>query len=713
MACRHFLGYTQVSKKTESYVDCGELRLAHRIAVMRVARNLAIALAVVGAVPSAFALSLGGEQVTSALGQPLRMTVPLLGSTAEALDTRCFRVVTPLRSDGLSVVAQARIELQSNTNPPQLIIRSVRSIDEPVVRISIEAGCDAPIRRDYTILLDPPSVELSEPRAVIAAAPPALPVAAERPPSRVPTGNASAADKALVAMERAASRRTEKVSSPKIVNGGQAGTKTALVARDKSAPAAATARQIQQDKLEVQGGSPLGVTSPAEIASLSALAVPRLRIASDLAFLAPPGNQPGAAPVDELQAAIAKDRRARLLAAPIESDLAPRLEADLVVAQRRLAELQSQLAAAGVVAKSDAPAPSLPSKVQSTAPAAVASSSGGWDWQRWVWIPGLLMVAGLAGFLLRQRRNQAATQFKAVALEQSDHSADDEITVVRAVSPANRDRQEPGATHFDDVTVSPVATKAAAVTVAPLAKVSGQARAPGAPNPIIATRDEREASDRLNNPLFQLRDTESHVDVTELSQVTDEAQVYADLGRNDQAIEILRDHIDSQTGELSSPAPWLMIFELYRRTNNRQGYDELAPQFRKHFNGRVPEWDNYGHELALDDGLEAFPHLVARIERDWGTGEARKFLEELLYDNRGGSRLGFSLAAYRDILLLLQVHEGLSAQPDFLAAATDWESRGANDSDGTPKWDLSLEMIEPPKAGELESFFNRPPSDKQ
>ena len=256
--------------------------------------------------------------------------------------------------------------------------------------------------------------------------------------------------------------------------------------------------------------------------------------------------------------------------------------------------------------------------------------------------------------------------------------------------------------------VTSAATAAEVSTAPPTGPASSSREA----SPAIARHAEREASDRLNNPLFQLRDTESHVDVTELSQVTDEAQVYADLGRNDQAIELLRDHIDAQTGELSSPAPWLMIFELYRRTNNRQGYDELAPQFRKLFNGRVPEWENYGHELALDDGLEAFPHLVARIERDWGTGEARKFLEELLYDNRGGSRLGFSLAAYRDILLLLQVHEGLNAQPNFLAAATDWESRGANDNDGTPKWDLSLEMIEPPKSGELESFLTRPQSDK-
>ena len=443
-----------------------------------------------------------------------------------------------------------------------------------------------------------------------------------------------------------------------------------------------------------------------------ALAVPRLRIDSDLSFREP-GRQPGAAPVDELQAAIAKDRRARLIAAPIESDLAPRLEADLVVAQRRLAELQSQLAAAGIVAKNGAPAElstGVNGKAQSTAVASAANA--GWDWRNWIWIPGVLLVVGLIGFLLRQRRTQTHSRFATGNAGETTFAQDDEITLLRTVGTRSDIQNQLNARLLGEQALSHVSAATAAATVAAVPPSASQAHVSRTPNPIIATRDEREASDRLNNPLFQLRDTESHVDVSELSQVTDEAQVYADLGRNDQAIELLRDHIDAQTGELTSPAPWLMIFELYRRTNNRQGYDELAPQFRKHFNGRVPDWDNYGHELALDDGLETFPHLVARIARDWGTAEARKFLEELLYDNRGGSRLGFSLAAYRDILLLLQVHEGLTAQPDFLANATDWESRGANDRDGTPKWDLSLEMIEPPKSGELESFLNRPPPDK-
>ena len=704
----------------EMYRDCGESRLTQRIVLARpisgTGSALTLALVIAGAIPSAFALSLGAEQVTSSLGQPLRMTVPLLGSTAESLETRCYRVVAPSRVDGLTVVTQARIELQSNTNPPQLIVRSSRAIDDPIVRITIEAGCDAPIRREYTILLDPPPVQAPEPRVATpatprvaaAAPPPPPPLAAERAPAPPEVTDIAAARKAAVAAERAALRRAARAAaaassakSPATEKGGS---------RNRDARAAATAKQIQQDKLEVQGGSPVGLTSPAEIASLSALAVPRLRIASDLVFIEQPTNQPGAPPVDELQAAIAKDRRARLFASPIESDLAPRLEADLVVAQRRLAELQSQLAAAGMVAKADGSAAIANKPPIAAAPTVMPDS--GWAWQKWAWIPGLLLVVGLIAFLLRQRRKQTTTEFAAATSALGGYAADDEITVVRSVATANEGGYQPKVPTFGDALPLPVAAADIAGVDAATQTQSRAPRRSTETNPIIATRAEREASDRLNNPLFQLRDTESHVDVTELSQVTDEAQVYADLGRNDQAIELLRDHIDSQTGELTSPAPWLMIFELYRRTNNRQGYDELAPQFRKHFNGRVPDWDNYGHELALDDGLEAFPHLVTRIERDWGSVEARKFLEELLYDNRGGSRLGFSLAAYRDILLLLQVHEGLSAEPDFLAAATDWESRGANDSDGTPKWDLSLEMIEPPKTGELESFFNRPPHDK-
>jgi len=662
--------------------------------------------------PLCHALSFGGERVTSSLGQPLRMTIPLLGATGDSLDAQCFRVVTPSRSDGLTVITQARVELQVSSSPPLLIIRGSRSLDDPIVRVAIEAGCDTPIRREYTVLLDPPPMR-SEPAAPAVPALPGVAPAATPPLSAPVTPPPAAADANATAQASVAPPgargdrpRAQRVA-PRAGTDGGTGTRSrggvnasARAATGNASQAAAERRAPEpaRDELRLQNAAG-GPTI--EDASLAALAVPRLRISSDLAVVDPGATPPPVVGGDELQSAIAKDRRARLFATPIEEDLAPRLEADLVVTKRRLAELQAQLNAAGLV-NGNAATAAAPA-ANATKPAAKEAEAASFNWREWLWVPGALLILGLLWFLLRQRRKQQAATFAAA----------DPVTVVSAAS---------GDDEFDTVLPSRTLTRSdpptlqgqlpsdPAVAAAETKAAIDSARAQ-VPTPFAAA--EREASDRLNNPLFQLSDTAPHLDVSELSHITDEAQVYADLGRNDQAIELLRAHIDEQVEtDRSSPAPWLMIFDLYRRTNNRAGYDELAPRFRKNFNGRMPDWDNYGHELALDDGIEAFPHLVARIERDWGTPAARKFLDELLYDNRGGSRLGFSLAAYRDILLLMQVHDAMAPPTAATMQSGDWESRGADDNDGTPKWDLELDMIEPPKPGELDAFLNRPPADK-
>ncbi len=199
------------------------------------------------------------------------------------------------------------------------------------------------------------------------------------------------------------------------------------------------------------------------------------------------------------------------------------------------------------------------------------------------------------------------------------------------------------------------------------------------------------------------------MDVQELSHVTEEAQVYVEVGRLDQAIALLKSHVETHEGSRPSPAPWLMLLDLYRRTGNREAYDELAPRFQQRFNGRMPAWDNYGHELALDDGLEAFPHLVSRISREWRTQRARDLLEELLYDNRGGSRLGFSLAAYRDILLLMQIHDAVMHSGTELSTVPD--ANGANPDDGTPKWTLDLDTVDSVGDSKLGQWLDRPKGD--
>ena len=693
------------------YSDFGGLRLTHRTGFTRITARDSFVLVMANLIPSAFALSLGGEQVTSTLGQPLRVVIPLLNSTTDPIENRCFRIVTPARSDGFPVITQARIELQTSTNPPQLIIRSDRSIDDPVVRISIEAGCEASIRSDYTILLDPAPGQLTDTRPMLVTPSQSVAFADERSPVTAKQPALSATNKATTTAEGAAAQRAKNALAVDRDRSRSAKLNQTQL-RTLASPVITTvnAKQLEKSQLEVQRGTLANVTTRAAGASLAALAIPSLRIDSDLSFREPNG-QPGAAPVDELQAAIIKDRRARLIAAPIESDLAPGLEADLVAAQRRLSELQSQLSSAAIVAKNGAPAdPSGATNSKAASTAVASTTKASWDWRNWIWIPGLLLVIGLIAFLLRQRRTQPPPQL-AVAKVDDTRVTHDKITAARADRPRNDIKNRPNTTLLNEQALSP-ALAAVAASGAALALSANPTYGSEKPKPIIATHDEREATDRLNNPLFELRDTESHVDVSELSQITDEAQVYADLGHNDQAIALLREHIKTQTSETVSPAPWLMIFELYQRTNNRQGYDELAPQFREHFNGHVPDWENYGHELVRDNGLEAFPQLIASIERDWGTDDARKLLEALLYDNRGGSQLNFSLSTYRDILLLLQVHDGFTAQLNVASNAIDRKSRNANDKGAAPKQSLSLELIDPPKSGEYESFFKTPPAHK-
>ena len=659
------------------------------------------------------ALSFGAEQVSSSLGQPLSVSIPLLGATGDSLETACFRLVAPNRSDGIPSITQARIELQSSSSPPRLLIRGARPIDDPIVRITLEAGCDTPIRRDYTILLDPPALKLPETAQTTLA-----------PTTSASTRPATSSMDAAARDQEASRAQTATKSGAKDSRNGSANTASAAKAsrekRDsvaapskRQAPAGAasqgktsldnlsskSAKAVEtRDQLQVQG-APAGAASTVDAASLAALAIPRLKISSDLpSFTSNPVAQPQAG--NELQTAIANERRSRLLASPIEEDLAPRLEADLVVAKRRLAELQLQLGSAGNTPglAANAPAKDVP-KVTVSPPKASATAQEDFDWLAWLWVPAAALVAGLVGFLIRQRRaKREAPVFDTAEPLTVVHTQVDEFDTVMPATTV--------ALTMGGQTVAHTTTAKTSVE----ASTTGKAADSNGSSAAASTqRAEREATDKLNSPLFQLQDTASQVDVSVLSQATDEAQVYADLGRTDQAISILRNHIQNLASDRASPVPWLMIFDLYRRTNNRAGYDELAPQFRKHFNGRMPDWDSYGHELALDDGLEAFPHLVARIERDWGKPEARKFLDELLYDNRGGSRLGFSLAAYRDLLLLLQVHDVLSSLPPTGLPEADWESRGANDDDGTPSWDLDLNMIEPPKSGELDSFLKGAP----
>ena len=68
-------------------------------------------------------------------------------------------------------------------------------------------------------------------------------------------------------------------------------------------------------------------------------------------------------------------------------------------------------------------------------------------------------------------------------------------------------------------------------------------------------------------------------------------------------------------------------------------------------------------------GLEAYPHILAELTRLWGTPECQSYLDDLIFDRRGGIRVGFHPPAYREIMLLrtMQADESPPASARYRA----------------------------------------------
>jgi len=134
------------------------------------------------------------------------------------------------------------------------------------------------------------------------------------------------------------------------------------------------------------------------------------------------------------------------------------------------------------------------------------------------------------------------------------------------------------------------------------------------------------------------------------------AETLTEMGAYEPAIVLLTRHI--RETERPAPPAWLVLFDLYARTQRFRQYTALAEGFHALFNAAAPSWDALHTEQHKQ--LEDYPELIGKVQRLWGLPTCRAFLESLLYDDRGGVRQGFMINAYRDILLLIEVIDGLA-----------------------------------------------------
>ncbi len=167
------------------------------------------------------------------------------------------------------------------------------------------------------------------------------------------------------------------------------------------------------------------------------------------------------------------------------------------------------------------------------------------------------------------------------------------------------------------------------------------ARAPfEAPLPPLSRRDRGDFA-------LSMPHTPRSVKAEELFDVQHQVEFFMSVGRHDQAVEVLRNHIgeDVQTSALI----YLDLFGLYHQLKRRADFDELRGEFNRLFNADIPPFESY---TGTSRGLESYEAVLSRIVALWPTPGVLQVIEESVFRKLGAQTEPFGLEAYRELLFL-------------------------------------------------------------
>lgn len=195
--------------------------------------------------PAALALGLSDIQIQSHLGETLKAKINVLGA-ADLKNPSCIKL------GGNSDLNHVNFKLgQISGGNASLTLTSNKVVNEPILNLSVAAGCDSTIVRDYVLLLDPPTSLLGQEtvtntieNAVVVQK---IDNTAKKPTAKVTTPNRvtdTKARKKKRSVKKASAKNRKKTTAKKL-------TSTAPVNKQK-APAEQTLNT--QPRLSISGG---------------------------------------------------------------------------------------------------------------------------------------------------------------------------------------------------------------------------------------------------------------------------------------------------------------------------------------------------------------------------------------------------------------------------------------------------------------------------
>lgn len=509
----------------------------------------------------AAAVGFGDITVSSRVGEPLRAEVGILSASQEAIDTACFSLAAN-RGSELPVITSARLTLVKDGQRYRLVIAGTTPIADPIFILALRAGCGIDVQRDYVLMPQAP-ISLAEASPL-----PPAPAGVAEFTKRKPAGRqwrASAGEtlegiaEALVPTDigkqrqiLAALQRANPEWPPTTALAEGTPIHIPSLEKPSSGQRPAAAKQRQRRPAATTAGSrpaaePQSPAAAAEKHSPPAGSSDRLVLGAPPADFTPDERPAATRTPTPRPPPLGMEERLLQMESTVKllNEEIARLDKALALASDVLIAQEKLQASRSILA--------APTKVKAAAspsqspilPPAPSASS---------WIELLAsalgggLIAALAAHFLAQRKKRAI---------------DRELPLLVQVSPK-------------PASVEPVPED-------PIATMPAQISRPVAPSGIV------EISTVGGEPALEL------------------AEIMLSFGRLQDACETLAEHIRESSPD--QPKPWIMLLDLYHRSNMRREFETLASRFQEKFNTRPPAWD----ELTSRSG-EAKPlerHLQA------------------------------------------------------------------------------------------------------
>ena len=152
--------------------------------------------------------------------------------------------------------------------------------------------------------------------------------------------------------------------------------------------------------------------------------------------------------------------------------------------------------------------------------------------------------------------------------------------------------------------------------------------------------------DQIKPSFIEMNDDDSALEL---------AEIMLSFGRLKGAEETLVEHIETKSPR--SFRPWLMLLELYRRSESRSNFETLSEKIRQRFNVDLPDWDSLGETILGPTSIETYAHIMWQLEETWGTQAGMDYLCHLSKDNRSGKRKGFPPEIAEEIDMMIRILE--------------------------------------------------------